>query len=70
MDPWVLDPSAPTGQEADDADTWFDQMNAAAISAASAATAAAFANLDDQFADPGDTSHNIATLCYSLLSLS
>ena len=69
VDPWVLDPTAPMGQEADDADAWFDHMDAAAITAASAAKAAAFATLDGHCADPGDTSYNLATLCDPLLSV-
>lgn len=64
VDPWALDPTAKTGQEADDADTWFDRMDAAGIVEASAARAATLASLDDQYADPGDTSFNIMVVSY------
>ncbi|KAK9843156.1 hypothetical protein WJX74_007787 [Apatococcus lobatus] len=51
VDPWALDQSTQPDDDGDDANTWFDQMDAAAITRACAAKAAAFAALDDQYKD-------------------
>lgn len=53
VDPWALDPDIQADGEADDAEDWFAQIDPAELTAASAARAAAFAELDDQFADAG-----------------
>ena len=62
VDPWALDPDIQADCEADDAADWFARMDPAELTAASAAKAAAFAALDDQFADAGVACNDL-TLC-------